>query len=621
MSIAGHSSLVSLWRFFAAALRLAKQGRLPYAVRFVLRRLLRNGFAATQRDLAFRLAQGAAFKPWIVRYDTLDQRDLDRLRAKLFALVNPPLVSLLMPTYNSPEAWLEAAIHSVRQQLYPHWELCITDDASTAKHVRPLLERLSQEDSRIRVHFRNANGHISAASNDALSMAIGEFVALIDHDDVLPSHALALVALTLAEHPNCDLLYSDEDKIDLTGERSGHYFKPDWNPDLLRCQNMVSHFGVFRRELVRSLGGFRTGYEGSQDWDLALRVCEATDAIRIRHLPFIIYHWRIVPGSTSTGVNAKSYAVDAGRRAVQEHLQRLGIDAEVVHHHNGQFRVRYALPSPPPTVSLLVALDTPADAQALRAHSKNWLLTAGIPVFEIVTNGDLADERVSTADGQTVVIDAGPASTPTNRRQQIANRASGDVLVFLSPLLEARESGWLKELVSHAMRPETGAVGTRLIGSNGELVGGGYILGLKGLAGAYLGGIGAGDSGYAGRGQLQQNLSAVSGDCLAVRRDRYHAVGGFNAVDFPTRWADVDLCIRLRRNGMWNVWTPYASLHYASSPWTLAEAYPDDENLRKHWAEWLTHDPAYNPNLGLDWSQPIVSAPRHTLPWREEIES
>lgn len=619
MSVPGNDPFTLLWRLPGTAWRLARQGRLVNAIRYVLRRLFRHGLVTARWEFALRLAQSAAYKPWVLEHDSLSEQDFQRLRVKIEALVEPPLISLLMPTYNSPEQWLDAAVASVRQQIYPHWELCIADDASTAPHVRLMLERLSREDSRIRVHYRDINGHISAASNDALSLANGDFVGLIDHDDLLPAHALALVALTLAEHPDCDLIYSDEDKIDLSGERFGPYFKPDWNPDLLRSQNMVSHFGIFRRALVCKVGGFRTGFEGCQDWDLALRVSEESEASRIYHLPFVLYHWRTTPGSTSTGVSAKSYLVDAGRRAVQEHLGRVGIDAEVLLHRNGQFRISYALPSPPPTVSLLVELDGSAAAHALYLNLPGWRQSAGMPVFEIVVSSAVPTERMCLPSSFPQVVDAGLSPTPNGRRQRVADRARGDVLVFISPQLQAHDEGWLVELVSHAMRPATGAVGTRLLDSYGELVGGGYILGLHDRVGIHHGGIGSGDPGYMGRGELQQNLTAVSSDCFAIRRNCYHAVGGLNAADFPTCWADVDLCIRLRQEGFWNVWTPHVSLRYSKRPLGLPPAPVEDDGLRSRWPKWVAQDPAYNPNLSLAWSQPIVGAPRHALPWHEEV--
>jgi len=308
-----------------AAWRLGRRGRLLYAVRFLARIVWLHGPANAALELAQHLAQDTPYAEWIAQHDTLGETDRRRLQSALAALPSQPLISLLMPTYNSPERWLREAVDSIRSQIYPRWQLCLVDDASTAPHVRPILEALAREDDRIRLSFRDDNGHISAASNDALGMAEGEFVGLVDHDDLLAPHALALVAIEIACHPEADLIYSDEDKIDLDGRRFGPYFKPDWNPDLMRCQNMISHFGVYRTGLAKQVGGFRRGYEGSQDWDLALRVIDASDASRIRHLPYVLYHWRTVPGSTSTSVDAKSYAIDAGRKAVGDHLVRLGI--------------------------------------------------------------------------------------------------------------------------------------------------------------------------------------------------------------------------------------------------------------------------------------------------------
>uniref|UniRef100_UPI0028A18B45 glycosyltransferase n=1 Tax=Candidatus Igneacidithiobacillus taiwanensis TaxID=1945924 RepID=UPI0028A18B45 len=269
------------------------------------------------------------YADWIRNFDTLRESDRSTIRAQVASWEKPPRISVLMPVYNPPVKYLQLAIDSVCQQLYPHWELCIVDDASTDPKVREVLTRSVENDHRIKVKHRAENGHISVASNDALAMATGEYVALLDHDDLLTEHALYWVAATALANPHADLIYSDEDKIDEAGVRSDPYFKPDWNPELLLGQNYINHLGCYRRERVESIGGFRLGYEGSQDWDLVLRFTEGLDASRIVHIPAVLYHWRMLSSSTAVSLDAKPYAIEASRKAVLDHLERQGIAVDM----------------------------------------------------------------------------------------------------------------------------------------------------------------------------------------------------------------------------------------------------------------------------------------------------
>jgi glycosyltransferase involved in cell wall biosynthesis len=260
-------------------------------------------------------------------------------------LTDPPLVSVILPVFNTPEQYLREAIDSVRAQLYPHWELCIADDCSTAAWVPKVLEEYVALDSRIRVERRKENGHISAASNTAVGMATGDWIAFFDHDDILAEHALALAVLALADSPDAGALYGDEDLIDDEGVRSFPYFKPDFDPILLLGQNYFSHLCMLRRDLIMQVGGFRVGYEGSQDWDVVLRVVERLRPDQIVHVPHVLYHWRVHPGSTSSSLTAKPYAAIAARRAVTDHLRRVGQEARVLPvGWSGFNRIRWELP-------------------------------------------------------------------------------------------------------------------------------------------------------------------------------------------------------------------------------------------------------------------------------------
>ena len=266
--------------------------------------------------------RSADYASWILKFDTLSAEDRERVCCFANAMTSRPLISVIMPVYNVPAEWLEKAIMSVRNQLYGHWELCIADDASTAPHVREILERHATGDTRIKVHFREKNGHISACSNDALGLATGQYVGLLDNDDELHEAALFHVALEANAYPDAGIIFSDEDKIDRQGNRKSPYFKCGFSYELLLAQNLISHFGVYRRDYLLSVGGFRVGFEGSQDWDLALRVIEKCGQENVRHIPRVLYHWRILRPPRPVHTKAKPYAMLAGAKAVSEHLRR-----------------------------------------------------------------------------------------------------------------------------------------------------------------------------------------------------------------------------------------------------------------------------------------------------------
>ena len=292
---------------------------------------------------------------WIRCYDQLQRDDLKRICEQIAKFHYSPLISVLLPVYNSNLKWLRRAISSVQQQFYPRWELCIVDDASTDRRLWPFLQKCARRDKRIKVMRRTENGHISEASNDALRVASsGDFVALLDHDDELAPTALYLVARALNKNPDLQLLYSDEDKLDEHNRRSEPYFKSDWNPELFLAQNFISHLGVYRTDLVRRVGGFRVGFEGSQDYDLTLRCIREIQPKQIEHLPWVLYHWRAGDQSTASSATAKPYAQEAARRAVQEHLDRSGIEGTVVPSLGVYLQIKYALPTERSMVSIVI---------------------------------------------------------------------------------------------------------------------------------------------------------------------------------------------------------------------------------------------------------------------------
>lgn len=531
-----------------------------------------------------------------------------------------PLISVLMPVHDTPAKWLRRAIESVRAQTYPNWQLCIADDCSTEPHVPTILHDYAAADSRIRVIRLAAPGHISRATNAALPLAQGEFVAFLDHDDELSPHALSEIARVVVARPDTALLYSDEDKIDHRNRHSSPYFKPAWNPDLLRGQNYFCHLAAYRTSLLRSLGGLRIGFEGAQDWDLALRATERLSPHQIVHIPRVLYHWRAIPGSTAIDSRQKPYAAAAAARALREHLERTGTRGDVESVAGGHWRVRRALPPSPPRVSLLIPTRNRVDL--LRMCVESLLARTDYPDFEVIVIDNGSDEEAAlrylaalpSLDPRVRVLrDDGPFNYSALNNRAAAH-ADGEILGLLNNDLEVVSPDWLREMVSHTVRPEVGAVGARLLYPDGSVQHAGVVLGIagprlvEGVAGHAFKKSPRHEPGQSNRLRLVQNYSAVTAACLLVRRDTYLRVGGLDAQSLPVAFNDVDLCLRLRETGLWNVWTPFATLlHHESAtrgsdsddPEKTARAERERRHMRARWGPLLDHDPAYNPNLTL----------------------
>lgn len=589
-----------------------------------------EGLPGLRRSLKRFTNLNVSYERWLAIQDTLTASDREAILSHIPVLPWRPLISVLMPTYNTPEVWLRRAIESVRAQHYPHWELCIADDASTAPHVAAVLAEYARMDERIRVVPREKNGHISAASNSALAIARGEFVALLDHDDELPVHALYMVAVALNEKPHLDLIYSDEDKIDENGQRFDPYFKPDWNPELFTAQNIVNHLGIYRTETVRAAGGFREGFEGSQDWDLALRVSERIPVSHIHHIPHVLYHWRAIPGSTAMGCDEKAYATNAAMAALREHLERTGCNGVVSQAAGGYFRIRYPVPSPAPLVSIVIP--TRNGLHLLRRCIDSIRGKTRYPRYEILVVDNQSDDpealsyldTLSTIEGTRVLRYDAPFNYSAINNFAVA-RAEGDVLCLLNNDIEVISEDWLDEMVGHAVRPGIGAVGAMLYYPDDTIQHAGVVLGPGGVAGHLYCGSRRGEHGYMGRAALVQSLSAVTAACLVVRKALFQEVRGLDTEHLSVAFNDVDFCLRLRECGYRNVWTPYAELyHYESASRGLEDTPEKQERfrseatyMRARWGSLLDHDPAYNPNLTLQGNWPFLVQPsRAERPWR-----
>jgi len=552
---------------------------------------------------------GKSYAAWIKRFDFDEARDSETLRAAVDAIERPPLISVVMPVYNTPENLLRAAIDSVLSQIYPSWQLCIADDFSTLGHVRGILAEYARRDSRIKVVLRQQNGHISAATNSAFELAEGDWIALLDHDDLLRPHTLAEVALEIARHPDAELIYSDEDKLDARGRRYDPHFKPDFSRELFRSQNYLNHLTVHRAANIRAVGGWRTGFEGSQDYDISLRILERIDARNIRHIPKVLYHWRAVEGSTAASGGEKSYAYDAGMRALKEHVARTGLAATVEGAPDTPFyRLRFKLPDPAPLVSLIIP--TRDKVELLRGCLASILEKTTYPHYEIIVvdNGSTEPEtlaylaEISRLDNVRVLAWDKPFNYSAINNFAVSE-ARGEIVGLVNNDIEVISPDWLSEMVSWAAQEDIGCVGAKLYYANDTIQHAGVILGLGGVAGHSHKHYRRHHRGYFFRLKLAQNLSAVTGACLVVRKNVYQAAGGLDDTNLTVAFNDVDLCLKIGRLGYTNVWTPYAELYHLESVSRGADDSPDKAerfqreiaHMKKIWD--LTHDPYYSINL------------------------
>ena len=557
----------------------------------------------------------ADYQDWYHHFMELREADRADIGREIEGWSTRPLISVLMPVFNTDPVLLEQTVESVRAQLYPNWELCIADDGSTRADTRAALERAMESDDRIRVIFREVNGHICKASNSALDLVNGELTALLDHDDLLTEDALYRVAAAVIGDPDRAVIYSDEDKIDGRGRLYDPYFKPDWNPDLLRSQNYFNHLTVYRTELVKRVGGFREGFEGSQDYDLLLRVVECVEDKAIHHIPRVLYHWRAVAGSEALEAGVKEYTRNAAHRALEQHLGRRGERGAVLPAPEcpGQWRVRYPIPDPAPRVSIIVP--TRNGLSLLTRALESVLHRTDYPDYEIIVVDNGSDDpavcgyldKLAELGQIRLIRDERPFnfSALNNRAAQAAD--SG-VLVLLNNDVEVTDPDWLRELVSHAVRPGVGAVGARLWYPDDTLQHAGVVLGIGGVAGHLFNQLPRGTVRQMGRTHLIQNYSAVTAACLAVRRRLFDEVGGLDESDLAVAFNDIDFCLKLRDRGYRNVWTPYASLYHHESASRGYEDTPEKQArfakevgvMRSRWGQSLLDDPAYNPNLTLE---------------------
>ena len=555
-----------------------------------------------------RFRKRLTYQQWMAR-QTLTSADLANADREMAQWQHRPIFSVILPVYNVEEVWLTKAIESVRNQIYPDWELCIADDASSATHIQPLLTRYSKLDSRIKVIFRAENGNIVATSNSALELATGDYLALLDHDDELAIDALFENAKLINQHPEADFIYSDEDKLSADGDRHDPFFKPDWSPDYFHSCMYTCHLGVYRTSLVRAIGGFRAGYDGSQDYDLVLRLVEHTQ--QIYHIPKILYHWRVIPASVTSSSDAKPWAYEAARRALEDMLIRSDYPGRVESGpREGFYRIRREIQGNP-----LVSIVIPSAGKALEPGASRCLLEDCIQSIRdrssyrnlemIVVDGyDVSDKVVEAiaSDDLHLVRCADPFNFAQRINLGVA-QAQGEFVLLLNDDVEVLTPDWIESMLEFAQQPEIGAVGAKLLYPNGTLQHIGVMV-LGGNPGHAFHQVAGDHPGYFLSNLVNRNYLAVTAACLMMRRSLYEELGGMDEA-FPLNYNDVDLCLKAHQAGYRQVATPYAQLLHHESASRQPGLQPQEwQTLNNKWQayfEQLKHnDPYYNPNLSRD---------------------
>lgn len=551
------------------------------------------------------------YQAWLA-VNRFAEEDANHLRAKLEAVGAPlPRISVIMPVYNPNPIFLDEAIRSVINQIYGNWELCITDDASTDDDVRATILRWQKADARVRVIRRETNGNISIAMNDAAESATGEFLAFLDHDDVLTPDALGEVALALSANPAADLLYSDDDKIDQHGNRFAPQFKPDWSPELLLSYMYWSHVVVVRRSLFELLGGMRVGFEGSQDYDFVLRASEW--ARQVVHLPYILYHWRVVPGSTAMSGHAKPESFEAGRRAVQEALVRRGIKVAVVQPdwalREGLGIYRPVFPDDGPSITIVIPTKNGWKLLDRCLQSLKQTSYSNFTVLVVDNGSDDEDSLRYLASLQYEIVRVLNPSFSFNFayvNNRAVDQVQSEYVLFLNNDTEVLSPDWLSVMAGYAQLEGVGAVGARLLYPDRRVQHAGVVHGLyDGLAGPAFKLLPSWDHGYLARACVTQNTAAVTAACMLTPKELFSKLGGFDEANFAVAYNDVDYCYRLTDSGYRSVVAGEIELiHYEGQSRGFNDDPGEIARFRRKYGQKVDH--YYNPNLSLDDERFVV---------------
>ncbi len=538
------------------------------------------------------------YQCWIEEQEALDEyKDLPK----------KPLISVIMPVYNVAASYLRECLNSILEQSYPNYEICIADDHSTNKETIEVLKEYQKLYSNIKIIYREENGHIVKASNTALSLAEGEYIVLIDDDDTIEKDALYEMVKVINENPDVDMIYSDEDKLDPHGKRCEPHFKPDWSPDTLMSMNYICHLVMLKRSIVEDIGGFREGTEGSQDYDLFLRFSEYTN--KIYHIPKILYHWRMVEGSTSMAKKFKNYTYTNGKKILEEALLRRGLKGIVKEDKTKSFYITEYLYDKEPIVSIIIP--TRDYASTLDTCLASIYKNTSYSNYEIIVlnNNSIEKETFELFEKYKSyknfrVIDVNTEFNYSNINNIGVQNAKGEFIVLLNNDTEIITANWLECMVGYAMQPHIGAVGAKLYYPDHRVQHAGVILGLGGVAShAYIGATEY-DNGIFGRLNVPYNYSAVTAACLMIEKKKYLEIKGLNE-ELKVAYNDVDFNIRLLKQGYYNLLAPQVELyHYESKSRgldTTTEKYKrflqESDYMYSHWKHDIDNDKFYNCNF------------------------
>jgi GT2 family glycosyltransferase len=582
-----------------------------------LKRIVRN-IVLEQMSLGGGRTEHSHYQVWVGEHYP-DAIRLNENKKELDSLPYRPKISILVPTYNTVLEHLYECIASVQVQLYENWELCIVDDASSDEAVQEEIKRLATTDSRIKYAFREKNGHISRASNDALKMASGELVGLLDHDDVLWPNALFEVVKAVNADQKIDFLYSDEEKIHLNRlDHQNPFFKPDWNPEFLESVNYITHFAVLKKELIEKIGGFRREYDGAQDWDLFLRAAYA--AKQIHHIPTVLYSWRMSANSTALNTNAKPYVVEAQKAALTASLKARGVKDPKVEQgvSKNYWTVIYPIQGKP---KVSIVIPTKNQYKVVSQCVNSIIKKTTYKHYEIIlvdtgSNSRLLRgwyKRLQASNTNVTVLSWLEQPFSYARACNFgAQKASGQYLVMLNNDTEVLTPNWLELLLSDAQREDVGPVGCKLYYPGSfRIQHAGIGVGFGGLAANSLSLLHDNELSpiqhlYA---NTRHEVSAVTAACMMVKKSRFDEVGGFDE-KFRVTYNDVDLCLRLGKAGYRSIYNPGVQLIHHES---ISVGRPEEKKKRdtaefraatdlfkQRWGAVIEHDPHLNPNISRD---------------------
>lgn len=577
----------------------------------------------------------ADYQEWIAKYDTIRSEDVIEMKRDVETFKYKPLISVIVPVYNTEPNNLRLMLETVINQAYTNWELCIAEDCSDSAEVKEILKEYESKDKRIKVKFREENGNISAASNTALKLANGEFVALVDHDDVLPLHALYAVVKYINIYDNkVDLLYSDEDKIDGGNRRYNPYFKTDWNPQLFIQQNFIAHLGVYRKEIIDKIGGFRIGFEGSQDYDLALRFIKEIDEQRIVHIPYVLYHWRIFEGNSTFSTDHHDISDNSAYRALQEYFGDSRISINLCESLRGCWKIVDKRIESKPLVSIIIP--TKDRVEILRNCVEGLLENTEYPNFEIIIIDNNSQYEAThnyyrtIENNSNLKIIYNHESFNYSRLNNLAvQESNGSLLLFLNNDIAIIEKEWLDVMVTLIQKENVGIVGNKLLYSNEHIQHAGVTLGIYEVAAHSFRHLQKDDVGYFGFPVLERNVSAVTGACLLTKREVFEKVEGFDEENLRVSYNDVDYCLKVRKLGMQILYTPYSKLYHLESisrgddntSEKKQKNYEERHFMIEKYGKDLMQDLYYSPNLSVENEDcSLAFPPRVGKLWRDRIE-